>query len=90
MVKKIGKFDAKHFCRLTNLVNTLLKMGLFKQTIQSLQQINVKKCAGIRTHKHESSHITTRPGLPPGIVAMGDCCEEEEKISNALQKNPLK
>ena len=45
--------------------------GLFKQTIQFLQQINVKKChvhpvygAGIRTHDL-SSPITTRPGLPP-------------------------
>ena len=39
-----------------------------------LQQFNVKKChvhpvygARIRTHDHESSPITTRPGLPPDI-----------------------
>ena len=47
--------------------------GLFKQTIQLLQQINVKKCpssiwrwdSNPRPFKHESSPITTRPGLTP-------------------------
>ena len=48
--------------------------GLFKQTsIQFLQEINMKKCTSSiwrrdsnpRPYKHESSPITTRPGLPP-------------------------
>ena len=49
--------------------------SLFKQTIQFLQQINLKKCsnvhpvygAGIQTFdlSVELSPITTRPGLPP-------------------------
>ena len=46
---------------------------LFKQTIQFLQQINVKKCpssiwcwdSNPRPSEHESPPITTRPGLPP-------------------------
>ena len=45
----------------------------FKQTLQFLQQINVKKCpssirrrdSNPRPFEHESSPITTRPGLPP-------------------------
>ena len=48
----------------------LLIFGLFKQTIQFLQQINVNKCPfSIRCWvmnpqplKHESSHLTARPG----------------------------
>ena len=47
--------------------------SLFKQTIQFLQQINVKKCpssiwrqdSNPRPSKRESPLITTRPGLPP-------------------------
>ena len=43
----------------------------FKQTIRFLQQINVKKCPSSTRHwdlnpqppEHESSPITTRPGL---------------------------
>ena len=46
---------------------------LFKQTLQFLQQMNVKKCpSSIRRwdlnpqpFEHESPPITTRPGLPP-------------------------
>ena len=49
--------------------------GLFKQTLQFLQQIDVKKCPSSiqrqdlnpRTFIHESSPITTRPELPPFI-----------------------
>ena len=49
--------------------------SLFKQTVQFLQQINVKKCPSSigrqdskpRPFKHESSPITTRPGLPPWL-----------------------
>ena len=45
---------------------------LFKQTLQFLQQINVKKCPPSiwcwdlkpRSSEHESLPITTRPGLP--------------------------
>ena len=43
--------------------------GLFKQTIQFLQQINAKKCPNVhpvsnpRPYVYESSPITTRPGL---------------------------
>ena len=46
--------------------------GLFKQTIQFLQQINVKKChvhpvygAGIQTHN--LLNIITRPGIAPAL-----------------------
>ena len=47
----------------------------FKQTIQFLQQINVKKCpssirrwdSNPRPLERESPPITTRPGLPPEI-----------------------
>ena len=47
--------------------------GLFKQTIQFLQQINVIKCPSSiqrwdlnpQPFEHDSSPINTRPGLPP-------------------------
>ena len=55
---------------------------LFKQTLQFLQQINVKKCpssiqfwdSNSRPWIHESPPITTRPGLPPRdkITFFGD------------------
>ena len=44
---------------------------LFKQTLQFLQQINVKKCPPRRWDSNSqpsdyvSSPLTTRPGLPP-------------------------
>ena len=52
--------------------------GLFKQTIQFLQQINVKKCpssiqrqdSNPQPFKHELSPITTRPGLPPKLFPL--------------------
>ena len=51
----------------------LFIFGLFKQTTQILQQINVKKCpSSIRCQDsnsqpsdYESPPLTTRPGLPP-------------------------
>ena len=57
----------------TNPSHFYFIFGLFKQTIQFLQQINVKKCpssiwcqdSNPRPFTHESSPITTRPGLPP-------------------------
>ena len=50
--------------------------GLFKQTIQFLQQINVKKCPSSVQYRDlnpqplgcESPPITTRPGLPKMFV----------------------
>ena len=50
-----------------------LYLCLFKQTLQFLQQINVKKCPSSiqcwdlnqQTLEHESPPITTRPGPPP-------------------------
>ena len=47
--------------------------GLFKQTLQFLQQLYVKKCPSSlrcqdlnsRPSERESLPITTRPGLPP-------------------------
>ena len=53
----------------------LFIFGLFKQTIQFLQQINVKKCpssirrwdSNPRPLERESTPITTRPGLPPSL-----------------------
>ena len=49
----------------------LIYFRLFKDTLQFLQQINVKNLhpvysAGIRTH--DLWNITTRPGLPPGKI----------------------
>ena len=52
--------------------------GLFKQTIQFLQQINVKKCpssirrwdSNPRPLERESTPITTRPGLPPKAIIL--------------------
>ena len=49
---------------------------LFKQTLQILQQINVKKCPSCmwgcdlnsRPSEHEAPHVTTRPGLSPKKV----------------------
>ena len=49
---------------------------LFKQALQFLQQINVKKCqssigcwdSNPQPLEHDSSPITTRPGLPPFLV----------------------
>ena len=62
-LKKIGPTPASF----------LFIFGLFKQTIQFLQQINVKKCpssirrwdSNPRPLERESTPITTRPGLPP-------------------------
>ena len=53
-----------------------LSFEINKQTVQFLQQINVKKCrssiiwcwdSNPRPIEHESSRITTRPGLPPNL-----------------------
>ena len=51
---------------------------LFKQTLQFLQQINVKQCpsniqcwdSNSHTLEHESRPITTRPGLPPNLTLL--------------------
>ena len=57
------------FKKWANPVLFLFIFSLFKQTIQYLQQINVKKCPSSTRHwdsnPHESSPIATRPGLPP-------------------------
>ena len=63
------------FINRPTLASFLFIFGLFKQTIQLLQQINVKKnkCPYSIWHRysnswsfeHESSPITTKPGLPP-------------------------
>ena len=50
----------------------LVYFGLFKQSIQLLQQINVKNCpssiwcwdSNLQPSEYESPPITTRPGLP--------------------------
>ena len=50
--------------------------GLFKQTIQILQQNNVKKCpssircrdSNSQSSDYESPNLTTRPGLPPNPI----------------------
>ena len=64
----------KSFCKKMDQPRPLFRFfGLFKQTIQFLLQINVKKCpssirrwdSNPRPFKHESSPVTTRPGLPP-------------------------
>ena len=51
----------------------LLIFGIFKQTLQFLQQIYVKNIhpvygARIRTHDHEPPPVTTRPGLLPELL----------------------
>ena len=56
--------------------------GLFKQTIQFLQQIYVKKCpssiwcrdSNPRPLERESLPIATRPGLPPLHYYSYPCC----------------
>ena len=53
-------------------------IGLFKKTIQFLQQMNVKKCpsniwrwdSNPQPFEHESSPMTTRPALPPSKVIL--------------------
>ena len=70
-----GEALKRDFFKWANPGLFLFIFSLFKQTLQFLQQINVKKChvhpvsgAGIRTHdllERESPPITTRPGLPP-------------------------
>ena len=63
---------------------------LFKQTIQFLQQINVKKCPSIIWHresnprpfKNELSPITTRSGLPPILLMF----EKDWKINKKMPK----
>ena len=59
--------------------------GLFKQTLQFLQQIYVKKCPSSiqcrdlnpRRSEHESFPITTRPGLPPKFTISSFKCDDE-------------
>ena len=71
---KTGDFTLLSFLKKMGQPRPLLSFsfGLFKQTsIQFLQQINAKKCPSSirccdlnpRPYKHESSPITTRPGL---------------------------
>ena len=51
---------------------------LFKQTLQLLQQINVKKCPSSIWHQdsnsqppdYESPPLTTIPGLPPNYLSI--------------------
>ena len=67
--------------------------SLFKQPIQFLQQINVKKCpSSIQCQdlnpqplKHELSPITTRPGLPPYFVKDLTWCFLKEWPNTAFQ-----
>ena len=62
--------------------------GLFKQTIQFLEQINVKKCPSSilrldlnpRPLEHVSSPITTRPWLPPYIAFFVDALNAQGLI----------
>ena len=69
----------------------LFIFSLFEQTIEMLQQINVKKCpSSIRCWdlisqplEYQSSPITTRPGLPPSISPNFDLTEKAtNSISN--------
>ena len=61
------------FFEWANSASFLFIFGLFKQTVQFLQQINVKKCQYSIQHwdlnpqpfEHDLSPIITRPGLPP-------------------------
>ena len=50
----------------------LIYFPLFKQTLQVLQQLYVKKCSSVlgfepTTFTHDSFPITTRPGLPSNL-----------------------
>ena len=53
-------------------------LGLFRQTLQLLQQINVKKCPSSIWHQdsnsqppdYESPPLTTIPGLPPNYLSI--------------------
>ena len=72
---------------------------LFKQTIQFLQQINVKKMSNYPSnirrrdsnplpYEHESSPITTRPGLPPNpYIVCWLICVAKHAMSHMLQGN---
>ena len=70
---KMRKFEKGFFKKWANPGLFFVYFRLFKQTIQFLQQINVKNVhpvyiARIRTHiplEHESPPITTRLRLPP-------------------------
>ena len=54
----------------------LVNFGLFKQTIQFLQDIDMKKCPSniwgrdlySQPVENEPSPVTTRPGLPPNLL----------------------
>ena len=69
--KKLGRFTQHHSRPLFRLFSVF-----FKQTIQFLQQIYVKKCpssircrdSNPRPLECESPPITTRPGLPPRLL----------------------
>ena len=63
-----------------------LFLVFFKQTIQRVQQINVKKCPSItqcwdsnsQPSNYESPPLTTRRGLPPSILLvtlLNDLCD---------------
>ena len=60
--------------------------GLFQTNMTFLQQYNVKQClsriwcwdSNPRPLVHESSHITTRPGLPPKIELMSFLLLEQD------------
>ena len=70
----LSRKDHKYFFKKwPTLVSFSFIIVLFKQTLQFLQQINVKKCSSSIWHQDsnsqpsdcESPPLTTRPGLPP-------------------------
>ena len=76
--------------------------GLFKQTLQFLQQINMKNCPSSIRYLDSSSQrlecqsppITTRSGLPPSKEKKNECTiervrEQENKLFNRKWRQRL-
>ena len=69
----LGKLFGTFFKKCTNPGLFFVYFCLFNQTLQFLQQINVKKCPSSIRHQdsnsqpsdYESPPLPTRPGLPP-------------------------
>ena len=71
--------------------------GLFQTNMTFLQQYNVKQClsriwcwdSNPRPLVHESSHITTRPGLPPKIELMSFLLLEQDAHFLEWSRSPV-
>ena len=72
---------------------------LFKQKLQFLQQINVKKCPSSIRHKDPNSQpsdykpppLTTRPGLPPSFHCLPrrTCGDPDQNVLGLSCQQPV-